>query len=126
MARITNLENGRQVLLRINDRGPASPDRLVEITRRTAELLDAADPQAIRVRVQVLEGESRLLVSELGTDAPKLKVATVPAGAVQSESLAPPPGAAQGRRRAGRRRAAAARRPAHVPPPRCRCACPRR
>jgi len=96
LARITNLENGRQVLVRINDRGPGSPDRLIGITRRTAELLDAADPQAIRVRVQVLEGESRTLVSELRTDIPKLAVATVPAGSVQTESLAPPAGAAQG------------------------------
>jgi rare lipoprotein A len=95
LARITNLENGHQVLVRINDRTPASPDRLVEITRRTAELLAAADPQAIRVRLQVLEGESRRLVAELREEGPHLAVATAPAGAVQAETLAPPPGAAQ-------------------------------
>ena len=39
IARLTNLENGRQVLVRINDRGPATPHRLVEVTRRTATLL---------------------------------------------------------------------------------------
>jgi len=95
LARITNLENGRQVLVRINDRAPASPDRLVEITRRTAELLAAADPQAVRVRLQVLEGESRRLVAELRPEGPRLAVATAPAGAVQAETLAPLPGAVQ-------------------------------
>ena len=39
IARLTNLENGRQVLVRINDRGPATPHRLIEVTRRTATLL---------------------------------------------------------------------------------------
>ena len=95
IARLTNLENGRQVMVRINDRGPAAPDRLVEITRRTAELLDAADPQAIRVRVQVLEGESRMVVAALHVEGQQMAVAAAPAGAVHAESLAPPPGAAQ-------------------------------
>ena len=37
VARLTNLENGLQVMVRINDRGPATPHRLVEVTRRTAD-----------------------------------------------------------------------------------------
>jgi len=95
LARITNLENGRQVVVRINDRRPSSPDRLIEITRRTAELLAAADPQAIRVRVQVLEGPSRLLAGQAHTDAPPLAVAAAPAGVVLAETLPLPRGAAQ-------------------------------
>jgi rare lipoprotein A len=93
IARITNLENGRQVVVRINDRGTPSPDRVIQVTRRTAELLAAADPQAIRVRVQILDGDSRTLALSLQTDAPHAAVATAPTGDVQSQSLAPPPGA---------------------------------
>lgn len=96
IARITNLENGRQVVVRINDRGPASPDRIVGVTHRTAELLAAADPSAIRVRVQVLEGESRQAVADLVPEGAKLAVAAAPAGSIQAESLAPPPGASEG------------------------------
>jgi rare lipoprotein A len=96
IARITNLENGRQVVVRINDRAPSSPDRVIAITSRTAQLLAAADPAAIRVRVQVLEGESRQVLADLTPADAKLAVAAAPAGSVQAESLAPPSGAAQG------------------------------
>lgn len=95
VARITNLENGRSVLVRVNDRGPADPARLVEVTRRTALLLAAADPAAFRVRVQVQPDASRQLAAELqGHAGPRLKVATSATGSVQTETLAPPPGAA--------------------------------
>ena len=116
IARITNLENGRQVVVRINDRGPQDPARLVAVTRRVAELLGAANPQAFRVRVQVLEDESRRLAAELqGRPAPASpfaapfsvarapepapQVQAAPCGGVQAESLAPPGGAAAGRQR---------------------------
>jgi len=96
IARITNLENGRQVMVRINDRTPTSPERIIAITRRTGELLAAADPGAMRVRVQVVEGESRQALADLTPEGAKLAVAAAPAGSVQTESLAPPPGASQG------------------------------
>jgi len=103
LARLTNLENGRQVVVRINDRGPADPARLVGVTRRVAELLAAANPQAFRVGLQVLEAESRQLAAELQGSAvsapPPLQVAAAPRGGVQTESLAPPGGAAAGRQR---------------------------
>ena len=47
IARLTNLENGREVTVRLNDRGSGDPRRLIEVTRRTALLLDippGADP----------------------------------------------------------------------------------
>ena len=100
LARITNLENGRQVVVRVNDRGPVPPNRVVALSPRAAELIGAGD--GARVRVQVLEAESRQLASELQGDAGKLALATAPSGAVTSESLAPPPGVAAGRTRAVR------------------------
>ena len=39
IARSPTWRTGRQVLVRINDRGPATPHRLIQITRRTATLL---------------------------------------------------------------------------------------
>jgi rare lipoprotein A len=99
IARITNLENGRQVEVRINDRGPANPARLVELTRRTAQLLSVADERAVRVRVQLLEPESRQLAMEMqgraapGTVPAPISVTAAPRGGVQSETLAAPLGA---------------------------------
>ncbi len=94
LARLTNLDNGRSVVVRINDRGPASPWRAVGITRRTAELLAAADPKAIPVRLEVLEDESRRMAAALRPES-TLDVARAPRPDVQVENLAAPDGARQ-------------------------------
>jgi rare lipoprotein A len=98
LARVTNLENGRQILVRINDRGPDSAARTIGLTRRAAELLGAPGTLGLRVRIQVQEAESRQMAGAVRTDEPKLAVNLAPAGGVQSESLAPPPGVAQAAR----------------------------
>ena len=67
IARVTNIENGRQILLRINDRGPAALGRILELTPRAAELLQATD--GTRIRVQVLTVESRSLAEQLRAKA---------------------------------------------------------
>ncbi len=60
IGRLTNLENGRQVVVRINDRGPATPHRIMEITRRTAALLGMPNDSVMRVRLEILPaGKSR-------------------------------------------------------------------
>ena len=88
IARLTNLENGRQVVVRINDRGPATPHRLIEVTRRTASLLRFADDNAVRVRLEVLAAESYAAVDAVpGT--PKLEIATAPLGEVRQSDLPP-------------------------------------
>ena len=92
IARLTNLETGRQVLVRINDRGPPTPHRLLAVTRRVAELLGFAPGGVARVRLEVLEGRSQAAQAAL-PGAPTLPVATAPRGAVEVASLPPPPGA---------------------------------
>ncbi len=94
IARLTNLETGRQVVIRINDRGPARPDRLVAVTRRTAELLHFLPGGVARVRLEVLPAESHAAVDALG-GAPEERIAITPAPreAVQATDL-PPPGRA--------------------------------
>ena len=61
MVRVTNLENGRAVVLRINDRGPFKNGRIIDVSRRGAELLGFLGPGTARVLVEVLESESRRL-----------------------------------------------------------------
>ena len=90
IARVTNIENGRQILLRINDRGPAALGRILELTPRAAELLQATD--GTRIRVQVLTVESRSLAEQLGGG--QIAIVAAPREDVQAESLAPPSGAA--------------------------------
>jgi rare lipoprotein A len=93
LARVTDLETGRTVLVRLNDRGPENPGRLIALTRRAATLLGAGSAP-FRVRVQLMEADSRQLAAAMTTVAP-LSVATAPRGTVAAENLAPPTGAAQ-------------------------------
>ncbi len=88
IARITNLENGLQILVRINDRGPATPHRLIEVTRRTVTLLRFPADAAVRVRLEVLPVESHAAVDAV-PGAPKLELAVAPRGEVQRSSLPP-------------------------------------
>jgi rare lipoprotein A len=90
IARITNLENGRQVVVRINDRGPATPHRLVEVTRRTAALLGFPGDGVARVRLEVLAEPSQAAVDAV-PGAPTLQIAAAPRGDVAQTDL-PPPG----------------------------------
>lgn len=96
IARVTNLDNGNQVVVRINDRGPADPGRLIALSPRAMALLHPADPHALRVRVEVMEAESLRLTADLGgAEAPHLALAVVPVGEVAREALPPPHGVAQ-------------------------------
>lgn len=91
IARLTNLENGRQVVVRLNDRGSADPHRLVEITRRTATVLGMPLHGVARVRLQLLPGESRAAV-EAVPGAPRLAISAAPREAVEVAELPPPAG----------------------------------
>ncbi len=97
VARVTNLENGRSVLVRLNDRGPDSPARLLGLTRHAADLLGAGD--GTQIRVQLDAGMTRTLTDQVG-GGPKLDVAVAPRGGVVAEQLAPPPGIRQSSRAA--------------------------
>ncbi len=51
-AHVTNLANGRTVLVRINDRGPYAHDRIIDLSRRTAQLLGTESQGVANVRVR--------------------------------------------------------------------------
>ncbi len=52
--RVTNLENNRSVLVRINDRGPFSSERILDLSRAAASRLEIVGKGTGRVRVQSL------------------------------------------------------------------------
>src|SRR3546814_19521467 len=49
---VTNLENGRRIIARVNDRGPFVGDRVLDLSRRSAELLDVVRKGTANVRVR--------------------------------------------------------------------------
>jgi rare lipoprotein A len=53
-AKVTNLENGRTVIVRVNDRGPFVGDRIIDMSRKSAEALGFKQKGRANVRVQYL------------------------------------------------------------------------
>jgi rare lipoprotein A len=51
-ARVTNLKNGHSVMVRVNDRGPFAHDRVIDMSKRAAEMLDYKNDGVARVRVE--------------------------------------------------------------------------
>lgn len=94
VARLTNLQTGRSMLVTINDRGTPAPGRLVQVTRRTADLLGMARDGVTQVRLSIQPAQTEAAADRVG-GAPMPQVAAAPKGDVQSTTLAPPPGARQ-------------------------------
>src|SRR5476651_1677678 len=75
-ARVTNLGNGKSLIVRVNDRGPYHGNRLIDVSNKAAELLDFKGNGIARVRVEYvgrapLEGsDDRQLVATLRTGMP--------------------------------------------------------
>jgi len=56
--RVTHLENGRSVVVRVNDRGPFKHNRIIDLSYAAAHRLDMADAGTAPVRVEALTGQS--------------------------------------------------------------------
>jgi len=75
MVRVTNLDNGRSIKVRINDRGPFKNGRIIDLSRRAADLLGFRRRGTAKVRVEIVEDESRelaaaALTEDTAADAP--------------------------------------------------------
>ncbi|WP_282608305.1 septal ring lytic transglycosylase RlpA family protein [Pelagibius sp. Alg239-R121] len=110
MVRVTNLGNGRSITVRINDRGPFANNRIIDLSRRSAELLGFRIQGTAKVKVEVLEEESRQLaalaqrgggtqlaqpstrVDQVATEPTSLSVKAAPTVSVTGESLSAPDG----------------------------------
>lgn len=79
--RITNLDNGQSLVVRVNDRGPYAKGRIIDVSERAAQLLGFSDKGTARVRVQYLAR------ADLPNGAPQ----PFGAGTPDSEKNASPP-----------------------------------
>ena len=57
--RVENLTNGREVVVRINDRGPFSSKRIIDLSRAAAQKLGMVASGTARVRVTALDGTAQ-------------------------------------------------------------------
>ncbi len=74
-ARVTNLENGSSVVVRVNDRGPYEYGRIIDVSSKTADFLDMKRKGSAKVRVQYI-GKAPLE----GNDMPYLMASYVKKG----------------------------------------------
>lgn len=58
-ARVINQENGRSVIVRVNDRGPFAPGRIIDLSSKAADMLGTKQQGLAKVRVQYI-GEAPL------------------------------------------------------------------
>jgi rare lipoprotein A len=85
-ARVTNLSNGKSLVVRVNDRGPYTANRLIDLSHKAAELLDFKGNGVARVRVEYvgrapLEGsDDRQLMATLRTRVRSFRRARLMAG----------------------------------------------
>jgi rare lipoprotein A len=92
IVKVTNLDNGRELQVRINDRGPFHSKRVIDLSRRAAQLLGFYEAGTARVRVEIdatqsLDIKNAALKRNPG-EMPQ--IAAVPRGSVSASALAPP------------------------------------
>lgn len=81
VVRVTNLENQRSVLLRLNDRGPYVDDRIIDLSRGAADALDVRRNGTAKVRVEYVgpapkDPDAMLTERMYASSTPHQRVAT--------------------------------------------------
>ena len=90
IVRITNLQNGKSVVARVNDRGPMVNNRLIDVSQKGAELLELPASEAVEVKVEVLPAESKAVKAEL-VEAGRVWTETATQGELDSVPEMPVP-----------------------------------
>lgn len=89
---VTNLDNGRVLRVRVNDRGPFVHGRIIDLSRRAAQLLGFERQGVAKVRVAVFGGENFVMASKEITPEESKGVKKAPQGKIAVATLPPPPG----------------------------------
>jgi rare lipoprotein A len=84
---ITNLANGYSMDVRVNDRGPDNPGRIIAVTPKVASLLGFPQDGVVEVEVVLKQQQTAALDAALG-QGPKLTAA--PVAGITAQSLGPP------------------------------------
>lgn len=90
IVKVTNLENGRSLVLRINDRGPYAKNRIIDVSKRAAQLLGFQAKGTAKVRVEIMEKESKELKAALLGEEFNSDYTPIPKTAYNSEASRDP------------------------------------
>jgi rare lipoprotein A len=86
-ARVTNLRNGRSIVVRVNDRGPFHAGRLIDVSERAAESLEFKRVGTTEVRVEYV-GRASVHGSDDGKLLASLREGSRPAGSAATTAVA--------------------------------------
>jgi peptidoglycan lytic transglycosylase len=102
IVQVTNLDNGRSLQLRVNDRGPFVGGRIIDVSRRAAQLLGFETRGTAPVRVKVLKEQSIAAADQLirGNGGRLFAAAAPPPAPTPAPTPAPPPAPTPAPRRA--------------------------
>ncbi len=70
VVKVTNLKNGRAIRVRVNDRGPFAPGRIIDLSERAAEVLGFKEDGLAKVRVEFDRKATASLFYNASDDAP--------------------------------------------------------
>ncbi len=87
--RVTNLNNGRSAVVRVNDRGPFHPGRIIDLSYAAAYKLGYTDQGQANVEVALVLPEDVALVQPARPIPPVRKARSQPAVAVARQAPAP-------------------------------------
>ncbi|MDA1132035.1 MAG: septal ring lytic transglycosylase RlpA family protein [Proteobacteria bacterium] len=76
--RVTNLENGRSMVLKVNDRGPFVHGRIIDVSMRAAQLLGFSERGTARARVEAVPGPNAPAIVAREPDPPVVAVNALP------------------------------------------------
>ena len=65
VVRVTNLQNNKSLVLRVNDRGPFVNNRIIDVSMRAAQLLGFKEQGTTHVKVEILPEESKKLKEQM-------------------------------------------------------------
>lgn len=65
LVRVTNLSNGKSVMVRVNDRGPFAKNRIIDLSKAAAKKIDLDRMGVAQVRVQYLREETESYMAQL-------------------------------------------------------------
>ena len=63
--RVTNLENGKTIILLVNDRGPYAKNRIIDVSKKAADILEFQKQGITKVKVDFLAGKTKHLLQKL-------------------------------------------------------------
>lgn len=100
-ARVTNLQNGHSMIVRVNDRGPFHGNRVIDVSERTASVLGFHRQGTAKVRVEYVGrastngSDDRILLASLRTDGQPASLTNVGPTMVAQATPRPAPATRQ-------------------------------